>query len=211
MATRNDANTSKFSPGEWLFAEGTPADRVFIINSGHVRIMRKVFRESVTIETLGKGNVCGEVALAEGATYPVSAIADDDVEAVVVPREKLASMMLSNPKVIERLASRLAARLTQAHFRVASLSVRDVLGRVMLQLRHEAQRAGALDGATSAAIPFDLSDALASERGAVDRALRMLVSDGLVELDGAGRFRILDLAAWDRRLHFIELRDRIEG
>lgn len=208
MAT--EATTTKYAAGDRLFAEGEPAERVFIINSGHVRITRSVFRETVLIETLGRGNVCGDIAFAAGARYPVSAYAAEDVEVIVVDRENLESVMLGNPTVVARLASRLAARLTHAHFRLANFALRDTRGRVMLQLRHESERDGGLGGDSYTAIPFDLPDALASERGRIDQVLRALAAESLIELDGGGRYRIPDIRAFDRRLTYLELRDRFE-
>lgn len=209
MAT--EAKTTRYAAGDRLFAEGESADRVFIINSGHVRVTRRVFRDEVLIETLGRGNICGDIAFADGTHYPVSAFAADEVEAVVVNRADIEAVMLGNPKVVARLASRMAARLTHAHFRIASFALRDSVARVMHQLRYEAERDGALDGGGFTSIPYDLPDALATERGRVDAALLELASESLIELDGAGRFRILDLGAFDRKLTYLELRDRFEG
>lgn len=208
MAT--EATTTKFAAGERIFGEGDAAERVFIINGGHVRITRKVFNEEIVVETLGRGNICGDIAFAQGAHYPVSAYAADEVELVVVERDNLESVMLGNPTVVARLASRLAARLTHAHFRMANFALRTTLGRVMLQLRWETERDGGLGGDSFTAIPYDLPEAIGAEKGNVDRALRGLVADSLIELDGGGRYRIPDIAAFDRRLSYLELRDRFE-
>lgn len=211
MATKSDAKTITYQPGEVLFEEGAAAHNVFIINDGHVEIRKRVFKEEVVIETLGRGNVCGDIAFADGATYPATARAIQEVEAVVVHRDELQTVMLSNPKVVQRLVARMAARITHAHFRIANASLQDLTGRLLLQLRAEAERAGAMEGDVFVTLPYDLPDMLAAERGRVDQALASLVKDRLIESDGAGRFRIPDVAAFDRRLTYIELRDRIEG
>ena len=184
---------------------------MFVINAGSVRLTRRVFEESVLVETLGRGAVCGDIAFADGASYPVTAVAVDDVEAVVVPREAVSTVLLTNPAVVERLLSRMAARLTYAHFRVAAFALRDPLARLMLQLRHEAERAGALDGAAFVPIPYDLPEALATEAAVVDSGLRALAADGLLELDAGGRFRLAAADAFDRKLRYLELRDRFES
>ncbi|MCB9521272.1 MAG: Crp/Fnr family transcriptional regulator [Myxococcales bacterium] len=213
MATIPDAQPSStvhFRAGEVLFEQGAPANHVFILNAGSVRLFRQVFEERVLLETLGRGNVCGDIAFAEGAQYPSTAIAVDDVEAVVVHRDGIESVLLQNPSVVARVVSRMAARLTYSHFRIAAFALRTPTGRIMLQLRHEAERAGGLDGAAFVPIPYDLPEAVALERGAVDAVLRSLATDGLLELDTGGRFRVTDPAGFDRKLRYLELHDRFE-
>lgn len=208
----NDAPVqAEYAAGELLFEQGGTAHHVFIINSGRVQLRRRVFEEEVVVETLSKGNICGDIAFAGGATYPVSAVALEQVQAVVVHRDNLQSVMLDNAKVVARMAGRMAARLTAAHFRVAAMSMTDPLGRVMLQLRHEAARDDAEEAPVFTAIPYDLPDALGLEKRVVDSCLRALVTDSLIEADGAGRFRIVDASAFDRRLRYIELDGRIHG
>lgn len=208
----NDAPVqAEYAAGELLFEEGAAAHHVFIINAGRVQIRRRVFEEEVVLETLGKGNICGDIAFAAGASYPVSAVALDDVQAVVVHRDNLQTVMLDNAKVVARMAGRMAARLTAAHFRASVLSMSDPLGRVMVQLRHEAERTQDEDGPNYVPIPYDLPESLALEKRVVDLCLRELVSDSLIEADGAGRFRITDPKAFDRRLRYIELDSRIHG
>ncbi len=208
MATKSEAKTTHYKAGEALFTEGAIAHHVFIINAGHVQVRRTVFKEPVAIETLGRGDVCGDIAFADGATYPVSAIAVDEVEAVVVHRDDL-SGLLANPNVVQRLVSRMAARITHAHFRIANLSLRELSGRVLLQLRFEAERNGGLEGDVYVQIPFDLPDVIGAERAQVDAILREIIAAGLIESDGAGRFRVPDLAAYDRRLTYLELHSRM--
>ncbi len=208
----NDAPVqAEYAAGELLFEQGATAHHVFIINSGRVQLRRRVFEEEVVVETLSKGNICGDIAFAGGAMYPVSAVALEQVQAVVVHRDNLQSVMLDNAKVVARMAGRMAARLTAAHFRVAAMSMTDPLGRVMLQLRHEAARDDAEEAPIFTAIPYDLPDALGLEKRVVDSCLRALVTDSLIEADGAGRFRIVDASAFDRRLRYIELDGRIHG
>lgn len=207
---------AEYAAGELLFEQGKAAHHLFIINSGHVQIRRRVFEEEIVLETLGKGNICGDVAFAAGASYPVSAVALDAVQAVVVHRDNLQTVMLDNAKVVARMASRMAARLTAAHFRVAALSMPDPLARVMLQLRHEMTLAvdslgDDADGPVFAPLPYDLPEVLALEKSTVDACLRSLIRDSLLESDGAGRFRIADPGAYDRRLRYLELASRLDG
>jgi CRP-like cAMP-binding protein len=179
---------AEYNVGDALFREGAAAHHIFIINSGRVEIRRRVFEAEVVLETLGKGNICGDIAFADGAAYPSSAVAIEPVEVVVVHRNNLQAVMLDNPKVVARMAARMAARLTHAHFRITTMAMPTALGRVMLQLRRESSRARAAEESAFAPIPYDLPEALGIEKGHADEVLRTLVSDSLIESDGASVF-----------------------
>ncbi len=191
-----------------LYRQDDPADRLFIIHSGAIRISRRVFREEFTIETIGPGHVCGEVCVMGASTYPETAIALDNVEAIVVDAGKVEELLRDNGDVAVNVARRLAARLSWAHFRLATFALRTPLSRVMFQLRAEALRRGAVQRRAWAPIPWDLPDVLGIERGAVRLAVRRLADDGLIVMDPNGQFSIVDLAGYDRLLSFLELQDR---
>jgi len=200
-----------FEPGQVLFQQDDLAQRVYVIRSGFVRLTRRVFREEFIVEELGKGNVCGDVAFAENVRYPVTATAIDHVKALSVAREDLDKALLADPNVVAMMARKMAARLAHAHFRMATFALRSSIARVMIQLRYEAARSGALGGNAYAPLPYDLPHALATEAGVVRSCIEKLVHDGLIELDGAGRFRVVDQRAYDRYLAYLELNDRFDA
>ena len=199
-----------FGPGDQLFAQDDAAERLFVISAGHVRIERRVFKEEITVETIGPGNLCGEVAAAGGLRYPCTATALTEVKALVIERDQIDATLMTNPDVAGRLVRKLSGRVSYLHFRLANLSLRSVEARVMLQLHFEAVRHGGSQGEAFAPIPFDLPDVLAAERGVIDACLREIVAAGLIEFDGNGRFRITDRKAFDRRLSYHELSDRLD-
>ena len=199
-----------FEPQAVLYRQDDPADRLFIIHSGAVRITRRVVQEEFTIETIGPGHVCGEVCVIGASTYPETAVAVDAVEALVVPAATVEELLRTNGDVAVNVSRRLAARLSFAHFRLSNFALRSSLARVMYQLRSEALRRGALRRRAWAPVPWDLPEVLATERGAVRLSVRKLADDGLIALDPNGQFTIVDLAGFDRMLRFLELQDRFE-
>lgn len=200
-----------FEPQAVLYRQDDPADRLFIIHSGAVRITRRVFREEFTIETIGPGHVCGEVCVIGATSYPETAIAVDAVEALVVPASTVEELLRTNGDVAVNVARRLAARLSWAHHRLANFALRSSLARVMFQMRAEALRRGALRRRAWAPVPWDLPEVLATERGTVRASVRRLAQDGLIAIDPNGQFSIIDLVGFDRLLSYLELQDRFEN
>ncbi len=207
--SRNEGTPITFNSGDILYRQGETAENVFIIQKGHVMISRRVFREKIVVETLGPGNICGEIAFSPGALYPVTAEAVDVVEVLAVSQAAMPTV-LETKEVLTKVVTKLANRLSRLHFQVGVLAFRSSAGRVMGQLRKEAEVNGALEGGAYAPIPFDLPDVVCLEKGVVDKILRELLSTGLIEIDGGGRFRVLDKAGFDRLLTYHELSDRFD-
>ncbi len=204
-------NLRHFAAGESLFAEGDEARAVFVLQAGTARLERRVFRESLVVEEVGPGAVVGEVSFADGARHTVSCVAVSAVEAIVIEPGQFGSAVLTDPGLTGLVLRRLAARLAATHFRAGVLALRSIEARVMLQLRWETNEAGEGSPAPWVQVPWDLPDAIAAEAGAVRLALENLVRIGLIEIDGSGRFRIVDRGAYDRRLSWHELNDRFDA
>ena len=207
--TANHA-TMEIPAGATLFEQEAPADAIFLVQTGRVKLVRRVFREEHLVETLGPGGLLGEVALVAGATYPVSARALTPLLVARVPRERLESLLLERPDLALRLTRKLAVRVAHGQFRNAVFSLRSLSGRLLLQLQAESERAPEQPADGLHQLPSDLPEALGAESALVDSNLRLLAADGLIALDGQGRFRIADRAAFERRLAFVELKDRFE-
>lgn len=201
----------EFAQGEVLFEQDTPALRMYVLREGSVRLSRRVVRESMTLEDVGRGSVVGDLSLVPGAAYDVTAVALEPVSALAITAEDLEAGLVTDPQVLLRVSRRLATRLAWAHFRLGTLALRTTEGRVMAQLRAEASAAGALTGAAWAPLPYDMPEAIAAEAGSVRNALEELVRSGVLEVDGNGRFRVADFRAFERRLAWHELNDRIHG
>jgi CRP/FNR family cyclic AMP-dependent transcriptional regulator len=196
--------------GSILFEQDQRATHVFVLRTGVVRLMRRVFRESFLVEEIGKGGVCGEVAIAGNALYPVRAEIVEDAVVLAIPTEQLDDVVSREPTVAALLARKIAARLAYSHYRLASFALRSPEARVLYQLRHEAARAGGLAGGIWVDVPWDLPQALHLEGGTLRVVLDRLSERALIEIDANGRFRVVDLAAYDRRLAYLELSDRYE-
>ena len=207
--TANHA-TLEIPAGATLFEQEAPADAIYLVQTGRVKLVRRVFREEHLVETLGPGGLLGEVALVAGATYSVSARALTPLLVARVPRERLESLLLERPDLALRLTRKLAVRVAHGQFRNALFSLRSLSGRLLLQLQAESERAPEQPADGLHQLPSDLPEALGAESALVDSNLRLLAADGLIALDGQGRFRIADRAAFERRLAFVELKDRFE-
>ena len=193
--------------GTVLFREGDEGDRMYVIKSGLVRLIKKIHDTDIVVEELGSGEFCGELAILGNTKRPVSAVVVRDASVIPVQTSQFEEMIRGNTEIALRMLKKLTQRLTEAQYRVTNLVLRSNKARILHQLRAEAmERGGGADGLVP--IPDNLADALAIEVGELKQVLTQLVSDELIAIDKRGYFQIVDLDAYDRYLRYLELDGR---
>ena len=200
----------QFAVGEVLFEEGTQGDKMFVIQSGRVQLSKRVFRDEVVVEELGKGEFFGELALVMSTTRPVTALVLEDAEVLVITAGNFETMLQQNSSIMFQMLKRLAVRMTRSHFRLSNFSLRRPMARLLHQLRAEwkAARFKGADGIPY--IPDNLAAAIGVEISELEMIIDKVVDDKLVHIDSDGIFTITDHVGYDKLLMYLELRDRFE-
>ena len=194
-----------------LFREGETSDKMYVVKSGFVRLTKTIFNEEVTVEELGAGDFCGELALVNAQPRQVSAQAITDCQLIPIEAAKFEEMLRHNPEVAIRMFKKICHRLTQAHYRISNLVLRSNQGRLLHQLRHEVRVHAEAKGQSvhhPIPLPDNLAEALALEIGEIKELLNQFVRDDLISLERNGNFQILDIRAYERYLSFLELQTR---
>ncbi|MEL6182317.1 MAG: cyclic nucleotide-binding domain-containing protein [Myxococcota bacterium] len=196
--------------GTVLFEEGDPGNEMFVIQSGRVRLSKRVFRTEIVVEELSKGEFCGELSLVMKTTRPVTATVTQDAQLLVVSSTNFEAMIQQNSSIMFQMLKRLATRMTRAHFRLSNFALRRPMARLLHQLRAE-WKAASLKGAEGVPyVPDNLCDALGLEPAELDQIIQKAVADRLISIDREGIFRITNREAYDRLLMYLELHDRFE-
>ena len=100
------------SNDEFLFREGEPASLAYIIDSGWISISRiDPEGEELTIATLARGDIVGEIALLDHKPRSASAKAVTNVELIQIEREDLLTSICRERKMLENLLNVFAQRL----------------------------------------------------------------------------------------------------
>ena len=71
--------------GDWLFREGEPGDRMFVVRSGRLDVVSE--EDGDVLRRIGRGEVVGELALLTGSPRSASVRAHRDSELLAVARE----------------------------------------------------------------------------------------------------------------------------
>lgn len=108
-----------FARRQLLYLEGAPADRLWIVRRGAVRLFKSSRRGQVlTLDRLGPGEMFGAVSALEPQSYPSSAEASEAGSAWVLPREAFARLLESEPQLALEVLRVVARRLREAENRL---------------------------------------------------------------------------------------------
>jgi len=107
----------RFAPGETIFREGDPGEKLYTILNGQVRISKHIpgtGEEALAI--LERGNFFGEMALVDGRPRSADAVAHDEgAELLTISDPILGGLLdiekLSSPTLLKLLCSTVARRL----------------------------------------------------------------------------------------------------
>lgn len=98
-------NTCIFQVGETIFTEGGPADKAYIIEAGLVEIFVGSGDEVIQLNTLGPGDIFGEMGLIDAFPRSASAKALSACRCIAVSAAQIAERIESSPPMVKMLIS----------------------------------------------------------------------------------------------------------
>ncbi|HTO11704.1 MAG TPA: cyclic nucleotide-binding domain-containing protein, partial [Candidatus Binatia bacterium] len=113
--TLGDLERRKFKPGETIMKEGGDANgEAFVIHSGVVEIRRMFDGEHKLLSTMGEGELLGDMALFRQGARSADAIAQTDVELLVLKNERLDWLIRNRPQLTIEIIRRLSNWIVQS-------------------------------------------------------------------------------------------------
>lgn len=176
---------------EVLFEKGEPADALYAIRRGQIRIATGTAGgRRLTLNLLGSGDVFGEVALLDGRSRTADAIAAEPTELFVVRRRDFQALLEQKPALAIRIIELLCERIRWMSERMEEtvlLPVSERLARRLLALAEDY-------GADLSVSQEELAIFVGATRETVNRQLQVWKRMKIVEL-GRGRVRLIDTGA----------------
>jgi CRP/FNR family transcriptional regulator, cyclic AMP receptor protein len=186
-----------------VFAEGEPADRLYIIISGKVKIGRRSLNgRDHLLAILGPPDMFGELSVFDPGLRTASATTLTEVRAVTLDRDTLRGWMVDRPEVTEQLLRLLARRLRRTDNKLTDQMITDVPGRVANQLLLLAQQFGTREG-DGLRVAHDLTQEeiaqlVGASRESTNQALSTFADRGWIQWE-SHNVLILDAANLARR------------
>jgi len=116
-AVYNTCETRAYKPGETLIEQDQPGTALFVLRKGNARVLRISPEQEEMVARLGPGSPAGEMALIDDAPTSARVVAETEVEAFVITRERFEKLLALSDKTalklyrffIQTLAKRLRA------------------------------------------------------------------------------------------------------
>jgi CRP/FNR family transcriptional regulator, nitrogen oxide reductase regulator len=143
-AVAADAHVVRAAAGRTFFREGDPARSFFLLNRGRVKFTQiSAEGHEVILRVIGKGEPFGGVAaMAEDATYPVTARALEPAEAFSWAGRRITALMHRFPPIAINAARMIAERLHELQRQHRELMTERVERRIARALLRLASHSG---------------------------------------------------------------------
>ncbi|MGD9127332.1 MAG: Crp/Fnr family transcriptional regulator [Planctomycetia bacterium] len=174
-----------YEDGQILFHAGDRADGFYIVVEGCLEVFRSGnnLREQ-TLHLLREGEMCGEVPLFSGGTYPATARAREQLRAMFVPGDAFMNMAHRHPEMLLEMLAVLSKRLRHFTNIIADLSLRDVQARLANHLLQLTKDQGS-EVVTLESSKRQLATTLGTIPETLSRALAKLAASKVVTIDGS--------------------------
>ncbi|MDR2374388.1 MAG: Crp/Fnr family transcriptional regulator [Bifidobacteriaceae bacterium] len=189
--------------GAVLFREGDEGDRLYLIQSGMIKLGRTApdGRENL-VAVLGRGEFIGELTLFDPGPRTATATAVTESELLELSHDAVGEWLEENPAASKHLLQELAHRLRRTNEAVTDLIFADVPGRVAKALLDLADRFGTntADGVhvTHGLTQEELAHLVGASRETVNKALAEFIARNWIRLEGRS-VHILDVERLARR------------
>jgi CRP-like cAMP-binding protein len=193
-AALREARVVEQPAGTVLFTAGEPADRLYVLVDGRVRLMLGQGPSARKLPVLERGDTIGLAALLRGDLYPVGAAVVDDARLVVLPEPTMRRLIAEQPAIAARLVGDMGAKLARFVRDIGGFTPRSARARVARMLhdlhRAAADASGELSYGESKRV---IASRLAMTPETLSRELHSLSEQGLIE-SRRTRVRVLDPA-----------------
>ena len=189
MAMSKQAVRYRKHRGEQIFMEGEPADTMFLIKGGRIKLNK--LSESGNELILGyrkPGDFIGENILTDTETYPCSAWCQEETLICGFSKEQFNSLILEHPQIGLQIIKNMSERISWLSDQVGSLTVTNIEER-LLRVLHNLAREQGQKHARGYILDFaitheELSFLIGAHRVSVTRALNALKQNGKVIAEG---------------------------
>lgn len=183
------AQRLEFGRDEVVFSMEEPADGLYVIASGRVKVcLPTVTGREVILATLGPGQIFGEMALLDDSPRSASVVAQLPTACLHVHRRDFDRLLDERPVIARKLLRELSLRLRRANAQMESLGTLDVIGRLARYLivlaREHGQELGNGWVAVRRPTHVDIANSIGSTRETVTRLLADLEGSGVVVNEG---------------------------
>jgi CRP/FNR family transcriptional regulator len=114
--------THEYEKGGTIFREAEPAERIYFVIDGRVKIAKATGSRDLILEILGAGEPVGAVAAFERRPFPATAIAMERSTLLSIPEREFFQLLETRPEMMRNLLGGLTMRLMMMNKRLADMT-----------------------------------------------------------------------------------------
>lgn len=188
QALSDDRETRHYRKKDFIFHEDGYPKQVYFITKGKVKVCKtnEDGREFI-VSLHGQGDFIGYLAMLQNTTYPENAIALEDTEVSIIPKDDFFTLLHNNRDVANRFIKLLASNVIEKEKRLLELAYNSVRKRVADALLRLQERYKEEDKKyfTMAVPRDDLASMVGTAKETVIRTLSDFKAEGLIEIHGS--------------------------
>jgi CRP/FNR family cyclic AMP-dependent transcriptional regulator len=195
--------------GEVLFKEHDKGEHMYVIQSGKVRITKRVRGAERVLADLAAGEFFGEMAILNNKPRMATATVLEDAKLLVIDPKTFEAMIKANTEIAVRMIKKLARRLDDADDQIETLLLRDTNSRVVHCLINIARASGKQSDA-GIHVELNVMDIMARtgiDDDRIEGVLERMQRSQLLQRQGA-MVLIPSLAKLEEFLEFLEMREK---
>jgi CRP-like cAMP-binding protein len=172
---------------EIFYTPEDPNEKIFVLQTGRVRIYKVVDDREFTLDVVSAGTVFGEMALTARRLRGAYAQAMTSSEISILSRDQLEHLILEKPEVGLQIVHLLSERLRRYETRLGDITLKDVVARLASLILSLIDSEAVVTRVNQLKIPNhythqQLGTMIGAKREAVTRAFARLQDEGAVEL-----------------------------
>ena len=163
---------------------GAGTDSLFVIVRGSAKVLsRDVDGREVILSMLGAGECFGEMGLIDGAPRSADVVAFDACELLEISRADFIRTLTENSDLCLNIMKSLVLRLRQANWKIESLALMDVYGRVAKLLLDLSEEVDGTRQVRRKVTKQDMAKMVGASREMVTRVIKDLETSGFIRVD----------------------------
>jgi len=178
-----------YKKGQIIFFEGDMSDKLYVINSGKVKIFKytKEGKEQI-LYILSEGEFIGDLSLLKKEEFKFNAEALDDVSMCILTKDDFDLILRKNPEIALEILQVVHDRIVKLEDLIQSLSTKDIEARIAgLLLSFIKDFGDPKESGIELEMPIsreDMANYIGVTRETISRKLSSMQDEGIIELVG---------------------------
>ena len=174
------------SRGTAVLREGGPADCLYVVISGRLKVlMGEADGKETILSIIGPGEFFGEMSLIDDNPRSATVIAIEACELLALTRRDFRKCLVENSNLAMAVMRVLVRRLREADRKIGSLAMLDVYGRVARLLLDMSESVNGQRVVTKRISKQDIAKMIGASREMVHKVMKDLQVNGYIEVQGS--------------------------